>query len=501
MKVANKIFILAVFVTFLVAQTEPIFFGQQKAIQSLSAQAGFSDAQLNTYIKQRYGKELYELSQAQGAALITDFQNGQISLDDIQPKFVSSPQLSEAERKKLLTAASVLEKGMKKRFHFRDGSINEGEILNVEGDLVELKTGSGTFKIPRNEFLAETAEITNKTGEKFVGHVLSETEEEFNIRTQYGDAIIHKRDIEKMSRYHGGVLDEKTEERKRFYIGEATLLTVFLDPTAKILSPNTFYISGMSLGYGLTDRFHLTTKYASNFNGDINLHPRLRFFNQKTATNERNISIGLGFHRAMPIKSIVGKYSHAIKVDGTLNPKTNEEYRLNEIPSDNKKYVSDAELVVDKATDDPVYVEAYLVFTSHRINPTGRGKVGYSIGGKISNAFLDRDKFLTTGYTWDEKYKIPYRLWASFDYDLRKDLKFVASTWVDNGYKTMKASTAFDDYTGGDGSTPLSIDSMFGKTSLFDFDFGILYAPSENFRIGVHFQQPFIDFYWEFFEF
>ena len=65
----------------------------------------------------------------------------------------------------------------------------------------------------------------------------------------------------------------------------------------------------------------------------------------------------------------------------------------------------------------------------------------------------------------------------------------------------MKASTAFDDYTGGDGSTPLSIDSMFGKTSLFDFDFGILYAPSENFRIGVHFQQPFIDFYWEFFEF
>ena len=62
-------------------------------------------------------------------------------------------------------------KGMKKRFHFRDGSINEGEILNVEGDLVELKTGSGTFKIPRNEFLAETAEITNKTGEKFVSTI------------------------------------------------------------------------------------------------------------------------------------------------------------------------------------------------------------------------------------------------------------------------------------------------------------------------------------------
>ena len=321
---------------------------------------------MNTYIEQQYGRPLHELSQTQGAALITDFQNGKISINDIQPKFVSNPQISDAERKKLLTAASVLEKGMKKRFHFRDGSINEGEILNVEGDLVELKTGSGVFKIPRNEFLAETAEITNKSGERFVGNVLADTEEEFRIRTQYGDATIHKRDIEKMRRYHGGVLDQKTEERKRFYVGEASLLTVFLDPTANILSPNTFYISGMSLGYGLTDRFQMTTKYASNFNGDLNLHPRLRLFHRKTATNERNMSIGLGFHRAMPIKSIIGRYSHAIKVDGTVNPKTNEEYRLNEIPDENDKYVSDAHSVVDKNADDPIYVEAYacLLYTS-----------------------------------------------------------------------------------------------------------------------------------------
>ena len=216
MKVTNKLIALTIFSTLLIGQTEPIFFGQQKAIQSLAAQSGFTAEDLNTYIKQEYGRPLHELTQTQGAALITDFQNGTISINDIQPKFVSNPQLSEAERKKLLTAASVLEKGMKKRFHFRDGSINEGEILNVEGDLVELKTGSGVFKIPRNEFLAETAEITNKSGERFVGNVLADTEEEFRIRTQYGDATIHKRDIEKMRRYHGGVLDQKTEERNGF---------------------------------------------------------------------------------------------------------------------------------------------------------------------------------------------------------------------------------------------------------------------------------------------
>ena len=30
---------------------------------------------------------------------------------------------------------------------------------------------------------------------------------------------------------------------------------------------------------------------------------------------------------------------------------------------------------------------------------------------------------------------------------------------------------------------------------------GMLYAVNDNFRVGVHFQQPYIDFYWEFFEF
>ena len=77
--------------------------------------------------------------------------------------------------------------------------------------------------------------------------------------------------------------------------------------------------------------------------------------------------------------------------------------------------------------ENPVYVEAYLVYTSHRTNPTGRGKVGWTVGGKVSNAFQDNIQgYLKSGYTFDdENYKIPYRLWASLDYDLRKDLKFV----------------------------------------------------------------------------
>jgi hypothetical protein len=89
----------------------------------------------------------------------------------------------------------------------------------------------------------------------------------------------------------------------------------------------------------------------------------------------------------------------------------------------------------------------------------------------------------------------------SLEYDLRTNLKFVGSAWIDNGYKTLKLKQTVDDYLGLDSSPAFSLDSPKGDASMIDFDFGILYAVNDNFRVGIHFQQPYIDFYWEFFEF
>ena len=207
------------------AQEETIVFGQQKAINALSSDAGLSSNELDSYLKKRYKRPLYQLSKSEGAELIQGFQDGSLSkasiMDYVSP-MSKKTQISENKspgQNQDLIAASILEVGMKKRFHFKDGSISEGEIIAVNDDRVTLVTESGEFRIPKTEFLAETAEITNKKGEKFVGHVLEESAEEFRIRTIYGDATIHKRNIEKMSRFHGGIKDPKTEMRKRFYTG------------------------------------------------------------------------------------------------------------------------------------------------------------------------------------------------------------------------------------------------------------------------------------------
>jgi len=476
-----KYITLMLFSAFLFAQDGAILPGQKSAIQSLSTAAGFSSADLNTYLVQNYGQTLGSLSRTQGASVIKEFQTGSAS------KPVAAKQ--EAD----LAIASILEVGMKKRFHFTDGSVRDGEIVSIENEVVAIKTGSGTFNIPANQFLSETAEIKNKKGELFKGVVLGETAEEYIIRTSYGDAVVQKKGIQSMKRYHGGILDRQSEERRKFYQSEAQLLSVFMDPTAFPLTGNTFYLSGLSIGYGLTDRFMITTKFGSDFNGDLNLHPRMRFYHRKSAEKEVAASWGLGIHRKYPSKSVIGKYSHAINItrDGKDTP-------LNEMDG----------LTLDSVASEDngrrLYAEAFLVFSSRRVNPTGRGKIGWTLGAKVSNAFVGRNdiiKPVTAGgddisWSTESKYSVPFRTWLSLEYDLRKDLKFVGSAWVDNGYKTLSFGDTFDDYTDN-----FSLDSPGGEVSMIDFDFGILYAVNESFRVGLHFQQPYIDFYWEFFEF
>ena len=478
----TKYITLVLFSAFLFAQDGAILPGQKSAIQSLSTAAGFTSADLNTYLAQNYGQTLDGLSRTQGASAIKAFQTG------------SALKPAAAQQKEDLAVASILEVGMKKRFHFTDGSVRDGEIVSIENEVVAIKTGSGTFNIPSNQFLSETAEIKNKKGELFKGVVLGETAEEYIIRTSYGDAVVQKKGIQSMKRYHGGILDRQSEERRKFYQSEAQLLSVFMDPTAFPLTGNTFYLSGLSIGYGLTDRFMITTKFGSDFNNDLNLHPRMRFYHRKSAEKEMAAAWGLGIHRKYPSKSVIGKYSHAINIkksNGKITP-------LNEMDTLN----IDAVALEDDGRR--LYAEAFLVFSSRRVNPTGRGKIGWTLGTKVSNAFVGRDKIIkdvtadgdSISWSTEGKYSVPFRTWLSLEYDLRKDLKFVGSAWVDNGYKTMAFGDTFEDYTDN-----FSLDSPGGEVSMIDFDFGILYAVNESFRIGLHFQQPYIDFYWEFFEF
>jgi hypothetical protein len=500
--------ILIIILSFSIVSAELILPAQANAIKALANESGFTNENLDQYLIKHYDTTIHGLSKSQAIQIINRFQS------ENPPTPLSIGYIKPVDEQKELLLAQSLEVGMSKRFYMIDGNIIDGTILSIDEGICAIKTVDGNLNIPVNEILEETVDLLKKDASRFKGPIIHETLEELVIRSKYGDVAIQKKDIKDLDRYRGGRLIPKTEVTKKFYKGEAELISVFLDPMAFPLESNTFYLSGLSVGYGFTERFMITTKFASNFAGDLNLHPKLRVFHKKTADTEQALSIGFGLHRNYPKSSILAKYSQFVDVNEVVNLDSSislgilNEVGLNYQTDDNNNLN-----IKDLESENGVYGEFYAVYSSRRKNPTGRGKVGWTIGFKTSNAFsllgkIDKDIQSEDGilynYKWKDNYgSLPYRAWASFEYDLRKDLKFVGSAWMDNGNKSITLSQTIEDFTGeGDnGGDGFIFDSPVGTYTPFDFDFGILYAVNENFRIGVHFQQPYIDIYWKFFEF
>ena len=482
--------------TFAFAQERYILPAQVRAVRGLAAEQGFTEETLDVEVRAIWGMALEQLTRTQGADLIRRFQSA-------NPPKPSPPRRTTAAAQAQTPAparvrfqdalafagpepilAQNLVVGMSKRFHLLDGNIIKGTILRIEEDICQIETIDGILRVPSKVILEELASITKRDDTHYVGPVLRETPEEIILRSDYGDVVVSKRDIKVMDRYHGGKLSPWTEEKKTFYKGEAMLTDIFMDPTAFPLAANTFYISGLSLGYGFTERFMVRTSFGNDFQGDLNVHPILRFYHRQTGTREVAAATGVSMFNHHDMASVYSQYAQFIQVRGR-----------------NDSSVADLQVPLCDAVDlgkKKFYWEWYLVLSSRRSLPSGRGKVGWHVGLKTNSLALSEPP-INPGYKWDaKKFIFPYRAWAAFEYDLSKKLKLMAEMWADNGHMFRTLPEAWDDYTGDD--TPFILDSTKGDYRPVDFDFGFLYAMSESFRLGIHFQEPYLIFYWEFYE-
>ena len=319
--------------------------------------------------------------------------------------------------------------------------------------------------------------------------MLREDAESLLIRSRYGDVTIMKKEVLKMERYHGGKLAPAVESRRTFDQGEDELISQFWDSNAFILEPNTFLLTPISLGYGFTDRFMISTRWSSNFNGDINLLPKIRLWHKKESTKESGFTLGLGIHQEYPLQTAISKFSHAfVNSSGE---------------SLNESSIQDERFYNQNQDDDNVLFEGYLVYSTKRKNPTGRGKVGWSLGVKTSNMTNHLKDVTVIGadgevftLSEDKKYDFPIRVYGLFHYDLQKNIKFVASMAYDNSYRELEFDKSTEDFFGNVGDA-FTFDSFRGEAAEFSFDFGFMYAVNDNFRIGVHFQQTDFHLSWK----
>jgi len=264
-----------------------------------------------------------------------------------------------------------------------------------------------------------------------------------------------------------------------------------MDPTAFPLEEHTFYISGLSLGYGFTEKFMLRTKFGSDFGGDLNLQGHYRFYHRATAAKESAAAIGLSIHRSFSKANLVAKYSQFIEDPTGVNIPLGKTLNETELSS---------ESVLQEPEGDVFFSELYFVVSNRRPLSSGRGKVGTHFGFRTNTFGFYKEDLLDSTYAWVDAgdFIMPFRFFAAFEYDLSKNLKFQAITWADNSNKAIDFGHAWDDYFGDD--TRFVFDSPKGDYTLVDFDFGFLYSVNETFRFGLHFQQPYLIFYWEFYE-
>ena len=420
-------------------------------------------------------------------------KNSQNQMNNSESEWLTESDInSKVENQEKLVLADVLEVGMSKYFYLVDGNRIRGVITKIENQDCSIETAEGILVVPISDILEEIIDLIKLDDTRYKGALLREDAESLLIRSRYGDVTIMKKEVLKMERYHGGKLAPAVESRRTFDQGEDELISQFWDSNAFILEPNTFLLTPISLGYGFTDKFMISTRWSSNFNGDINLLPKIRLWHKKESTMESGFTLGLGIHQEFPLQTAISKFSHAF---------------VNEAgESLNESSISDDTFYELYQDDDNVLFEGYLVYSTKRKNPTGRGKVGWSVGVKTSNMInhlkdipinINGQEFTLSG---DEKYKIPIRIYGLFHYDLQKNIKFVASMAYDNSYRELEFDKSTEDFFGKVGDA-FTFDSFRGEAAEFSFDFGFMYAVNDNFRIGVHFQQPYIDFHWEFFEF
>jgi hypothetical protein len=374
----------------------------------------------------------------------------------------------------------TVEPGMSRIFHLRDGNVISGTVSSITptGEAI-IETSDGSLRVPVGEVLDEIADLVKHDGTRFTGPILTEDAFSIALRTPYGIVTVLKQEIRTMDRYYGEQRVSWAEDRRRFFAGEQ-ITDVFLDPTAFTLPPNVAYVSGLSLGYGFSERFSLRTRFGNDLVGDLNLHPLFRIMSRSTGTGEMALSVGAGLFNRHSVLSETMRYTHWIHASDGRSLDEDDAPLL-------------AEALMDP-TEESFFWDTYLVLSWREALASGRGKWGWHLGAKTNSFALEKPS-LAEGYEWN--LDVPYRVWAGMDYDLTKRLKFLIEVWADNGHKFVRPKDVIETYTDFD-NTPFALETEKGDYRPVDLDFGFTYGVTDALRLGVHFQAPFATVYWKF---
>jgi hypothetical protein len=360
-----------------------------------------------------------------------------------------------------------------KTFHLKSGDQVTGTIKSQTDSTYVIDTAFGEITIKKDEVKPEEAFIFLKSGDKLRGIIVSESDEGVTVKAQFGEVFvshdkIERIDFKSMGRARGQFSRPGQVERGRWYYGNERLIDIYFDPTGYVLEENVLYLSGLSWGYGLSEKVHITSKWGGYFFGDLNFRPKFMLFKTGDLKSEKSMSVGFHYHmRGLPVKYEFKTWESFEEY--WWDDETGNEYEDTLITRHEWVKVG-SKLENGNYDNNPLdggemWWEVFGAFTVSNLKKSGQGRINHTVGASI------------TSYPG---YDLMPRAYYAVSADARRSLKLIFEVFYDPYWASMLEMIEDEDI------------------SDIDFDFGFIYAYNEQFRIGIHFQRPWIAFYYKF---
>ncbi len=412
------------------------------------------------------------------------------------------------------------------QFKLQDGTIIVGTVQEETDTTHTIKTKYGSVIVNKNELVQLEYEVILNSGEIFRGTKLSETDETIQLKTKVGTLNILKPDI--LDIKEASQVTQTTEKKEnsttkyrrpysladllfgtgtgtgsttgkdiKFAMGEERLIDTFFDPTAYVLDDGTLYLSGLSFGFGLSDKLMVTTQWSAFYWGDFNLRPKYMLFQKGNWEKESALAVGGHFHTFWQPNKVTWQSGMAsVCVDSDWEQCNNYEeknyggyFPIGATIEAGEEYYDEEDLLDVEETDDLDFmVEFFSAYTFSKSRKGMRGRISNTVGALVQIP-LNHDTY-------------PYRIYWGLDIDITPQLKMIGEAFYDPFFLELSQRTHSDgpfsdNYTYKIKDTPVTEDD-FRSIRPIHFDFGFIYAVNEHFRFGLHSQPYIIAFYWKF---
>jgi len=195
----------------------------------------------------------------------------------------------------------------------KDGTRLKGTVLSESDTDLVVQTNFGAVTIKKSELVLKEFNVKMISGDIFRGTKQKETETDIHLLTNIGLLKLTKNNIasieevgkvassgyvrnRKSGSLFGFINGASSGKNSEFSLGEEQLIDLFFDPTGYTMPQSTLYLSGLSFGFGVTDKFQLSSKWFNFFWGDMNIRPKYQLFKIGNWEKQHALSVGAHYH-------------------------------------------------------------------------------------------------------------------------------------------------------------------------------------------------------------